>query len=94
MERRQAIFTLLGAGSLLTAGCDSEEKPDATATLLNNENVHKAMKAVVDAVETLESDVDEFSSTNWREVVPNVENATVDLRDAVDTLRKELGYTN
>ena len=94
MERRQAVLALLGAGTLFIAGCDSESKPDATATLLNNENVHQAMKGVVDALETLEGDVDEFSTTNWREVVPNVEGATTNLRDAVDALRKELGYTD
>jgi hypothetical protein len=65
MDRRQA-FSVIAAGAALLAlvGCDTEDKPSTPATVLNNENVHEAMKSVVDALDGLESNVDDFSTTN------------------------------
>ena len=52
------------------------------------------MKIVMDALESLEGDVEEFGTTNWREVVPQVERVcdVQELRSASDKLREELGY--
>jgi len=93
MDRREAMLAIAGAGAMLMAACDTEQKPGATATLLNNKNVHEAMKELVEAVEALEGDVDEFSTTNWRQVVPEVQDSTAAVRDALDRLRRELGYS-
>jgi hypothetical protein len=92
MERR--TFAALAGASLLLgmAGCDEEPKPSPTATLLDNDKVHEAMKNLVDAVDARESDVGDFDSENWREVVPNVKTAASEVSDAVDELRKALGY--
>ena len=64
MERRKAFSVIAsGAALLALAGCDAEDKPSATATVLNNENVHEAMKSVEEALDSLESNVDDFSTT-------------------------------
>jgi hypothetical protein len=90
---RRAFGVLTAATLVLaTTGCEEEPKPSATATLFNKEKVHEAMKELVDALEALESSVDDFDTTNWREVVPNVKQDTEEIRGAVDTLRAELGY--
>ncbi len=93
MDRRHAVMAMTGAVAILSPGCESESKPDSTATLFNREGVHNAMQGLVTALETLESDVDGFQTTNWREVVPEVESAVIDLRSAVEELQKELGYS-
>ena len=77
---------------LASAGCNQEPKPSSTATLFNDQKVHDAMKALIDALEALESGVDDFDTTSWREVVPQVKADVGEVRSAVDTLRAELGY--
>ena len=67
-------------GAVLPSACSQESKPKATATILNNENVHRAMLALLGAVGNLEGAIDGFSNTNWREVVPEVESAASDVR--------------
>jgi hypothetical protein len=54
------------------AGCDSESKPAATATLLNNEDVHRAIQGLDSQIGSLEADVEEFDNGDWRDVVPRV----------------------
>lgn len=54
MNRRQ--FALLFPSAVLLVGCDTDQKPDHTATLLNNSGVQEAMKALDDAIGTLEGD--------------------------------------
>ena len=93
IQRREALG-ILCVGLTILAGCDSESEPDTTATVFNKEGVHQAMKAVIDAVEALEGDVEDFRTTSWKEVVPNVESGVGELRDAVDKLRQELGYSD
>jgi len=95
VERRKAFSVIAsGAALLALAGCDAEDKPSATATVLNNENVHEAMKSVEEALDSLESNVDDFSTTNWKEVVPEVEVSVADLRQSLNQLKKELGYSD
>ncbi|HEV2494514.1 MAG TPA: hypothetical protein VG204_15740 [Terriglobia bacterium] len=92
MNRR--IFGIATAATLVLAatGCEEEPKPNPTATLFNQEKVHEAMKQLGDSLEGLESSVEEFDTTNWREVVPKVREDAEELRDAFDSLRAELGY--
>jgi hypothetical protein len=92
MNRRAFSALIPGALLLVLSGCDEEPTPSSTATLTNNEEVHQAMKSVVTALESLESNVDDFDTTNWREVVPEVKNDAEELRAAVDSLRSALGY--
>jgi len=49
------------------------------------------MKSLDSAIGDLEGDVSNFDDENWREVVPDVETATTDVRDAFDSLRRALG---
>jgi len=44
-----------------------------------------------DAIDGLEGDVGRFEGENWREVVPDVDAAATDVRDAFNALRRELG---
>ena len=53
-----------------------------------------ALKALNDAIEGLESDTGRFEGENWRDVVPDVEAASTDVRDAFDKLRQELGVSD
>jgi hypothetical protein len=89
MNRRH--FALMLPAVSLLAGCDTDQKPDHAATLLNNSGVQDALKALSDAINGLESDVGRFEGENWKEVVPDVESASTEIRDAFDKLRQELG---
>lgn len=92
MNRRQFAVSVATAGLLI--GCDTEQKPAATATLLNNSEVQDAMKAVDSAIDDLESNVGSFEDENWREVVPEVQSAASNVRDAFDNLRRALQVPN
>lgn len=93
-ERRTALFAALGAATLVLTGCENERKPSSTATLLNNQEVHEAVKAIIGAVDELESNVDNFDAENWRDVVPEVKAAASNVAGAVGTLRQALGYSD
>jgi hypothetical protein len=58
MDRRGCLIGL-GAAILLT-GCDAEQKPSGTATLLNNSGVQEAMKRLADAIDGLGSQIGQF----------------------------------
>jgi outer membrane murein-binding lipoprotein Lpp len=90
--RRVILLGAAGAAMAALAGCDSEPKPAATATLLNNDAVHQAVKSLVSAVDALNGDVSRFESENWRDVVPDVRTAAVNVSDAATALKKALGY--
>ena len=90
MNRRE--FSLAALSSVaLVAGCDTDQKPSHTATLLNNSRVQEALKALESAIGGLEGEVDNFGTTNWREVVPEVEGSTSNIRSAFEDLRRALG---
>jgi mannose/fructose/N-acetylgalactosamine-specific phosphotransferase system component IIB len=92
MNRRAFALVAVSSSVAAVIGCDTDQKPSHTATLLNNSGVQDALKAVEDAIGTLEADVGEFEDgDNWREVVPNVQAAANDVRDAFERLRTELG---
>jgi len=92
MNRRKFAASL--ALSIPLIGCDTEQKPSHTATLLNNSDVQEAIKSLAAAIDSLEGDTGRFDSENWREVVPDVETAATDVRDAFDRLRQALQVPN
>jgi hypothetical protein len=93
MNRRQ--FALAAAScSVLLTGCDTEQKPAATATLLNNSEIQSALKNLADAIDTLVGDVGEFDSNNWREVVPQVTSSSEEVSSAFEALRHALSVPN
>lgn len=93
MKRRDAFRSLFGLGAAgVLIGCDSEPKPDTTATVFNREKVHQAVLQLDSEVASLESHAEDFGTTNWKEVVPKVENDAANLRGALDDLMHELGY--
>jgi hypothetical protein len=91
MNRRDFALAALTSSAMMVAGCDTDQKPSATATLLNNSGAQEALKAVEDAISGLEGNVDDFDDENWREVVASVKTSTDDVRDAFERLRQELG---
>lgn len=88
------MFALAVASSVacLTA-CDNDQKPSTTATLLNSGDVQDALKGLSSAIDSLESEVGNFETEDWKEVVPEVNNAATEVRDAFDRLRRALGVT-
>ncbi len=92
--KRRELLAALGTAMLVaSAGCDKEAKPAPTATLTNNEGVHTAMKTLIGAVGSLQSNVGQFAVENWREVVPNVRTSASDVELALSSLRTALGYS-
>jgi hypothetical protein len=92
---RRVFFSVGGLAAVAVAvGCDSEPKPSHTATLLNNEEVHRAFSELDDAVSSLESNASDFDDENWRDVVPEVKTDADNIRDAIDSLRQTLGYSS
>jgi hypothetical protein len=78
----------------LVFGCDSESKPATTATLLNNEDVHRAIQGLDSQIGNLEADVEEFDNGDWRDIVPRVKEGAESIRGALDDLKKALGYSS
>jgi hypothetical protein len=92
MNRRVFSVALLTASAASLTGC--EDQPSATATLTNNPAVHEAMKALEDAVSSLENYVGDFhGGNNWRDVVPEVEADSTNVADALTKLKQALGYS-
>ncbi len=94
MNRR--LFPIALAASCVTVaiGCESEPKPSTTATLLNNDDVQSAMRSLDYSIGGLESAVGGFDDDNWREVVPDVQTDTANVRDSYRRLRQALGYSD
>jgi hypothetical protein len=93
MNRRK-FSTAAFASAVFLAGCDTEQKPAPTATLLNNSGIQEAMKAVADAIDTLVGDVGEFDTENWRDVVPKVTSSAEDVSSSFEALRSALSVPN
>jgi hypothetical protein len=91
MNRRD--FALLLPAAALLAGCDSDQKSAAAATLLNSSGVQDALKAMDNAIVVLDSQVVRFDDGNWRSVVPAVESASASVRSAFEDLQRTLGVT-
>ena len=93
MNRRQFVLSAVLCSALL-AGCDTEQKPAATATLLNNSEIQSALKNLADAIDTLVGDVGEFDSNSWREVVPQVTSSSEEVSSSFEALRRALSVPN
>lgn len=90
MNRRK--FSIAAISSLaLIAGCDSEQKPSPTATLINNSEVQEAMKRLSSAIQELQAQVGDFETQDWKTVVPEVDNAAQEVDSAFFSLKKSLG---
>jgi GAF domain-containing protein len=89
MNRRQFARVTLSATALL-AGCNTDQKPSHTATLLNNSGVQDALKSLADAIDNLVGDVGEFDTKDWKEVVPEVSNGTEEVSATFERLRNAL----
>lgn len=94
MTRRQFALTSLGCSVAVVLGCDTEPKPDPLATLLNNPAVREAFKSLEDAASSLESNVADFDTENWRDVVENIKKDSADVSDGIETLKRALGYSD
>lgn len=92
MNRRQFAILLPAACALVS--CDTDQKPSSTATLLNNSEVQNALKELDSTIDDLQSNVGRLDDENWRDVVPDIESATTDIRDAFDSLRQALGVSD
>jgi outer membrane murein-binding lipoprotein Lpp len=90
MNRREFAIAAISSAGLL-AGCDTDQKPASTATLLNNSEVQQALQSLSAAIDGLETEVGNFQSEDWRDVVPEVDSASANVRDAFNGLRKALG---
>ena len=93
MNRRQFALAAVSFSALL-AGCDTEQKLAATATLLNNSEIQSALKNLADAIDTMVGDVGEFDSNSWREVVPQVTNSSEEVSSGFEALRRALSVPN
>jgi CMP-N-acetylneuraminic acid synthetase len=91
MDRR---YFALAISAGLVAGCDTNQKPAATATLLNNGEIQEAMKRLSDSIDNMVGDVGEFDDENWREVVPKVVDSAQEVSSAFELLRRALSVSN
>jgi hypothetical protein len=89
MNRRQFSFSFLSSSAILL-GCDTDQKPSHTATLLNNNGVQEALKSLADAIDNLSGDVSSFDTASWKEVVPEVVSGTEEVSASFEQLRRAL----
>lgn len=81
--RRRFLLLLPACGML--AGCDSGNPP------VDNQKLKDALSSLDSAIGGLESNVEDFNTDNWREVVPEVETAATGVRGAFDNLKQAFG---
>jgi hypothetical protein len=60
--------------------------------LLKKEEVHNAVQELDSQIGGLESDVEDFDSQKWRDVVPRIKESAESVRGTLDELKKALGY--
>jgi len=89
MDRRAFSIAAISSVALMV-GCDTEQKPSATATLLNNSEVQTAMQRLASAISGLQGAVSGFDDEDWKEVVPEVQSASEDVGSAFQGLRSAL----
>jgi hypothetical protein len=89
MNRRQFARVTLSASALLI-GCDTQQKPAHTATLLNNSEVQEALKSLAGVIDNLVGDVGDFDTKPWTEVVPEITSGTEEVSGAFERLRRAL----
>lgn len=94
MNRRTFAVSALASVALLTA-CDTDQKPSATATLLNSGDVQDALKSLRAAIGELQSAVGGFDSgDDWKEVVPQVKGAADDVESSFSKIQEALGASS
>jgi hypothetical protein len=89
MNRRQFALVTLSVSALII-GCDTDQKPSHTATLLNNSEVQESLKSLASAIDGLVADVGNFDTQNWKEVVPEVTSSAEEVSGAFERLRRAL----
>ncbi len=94
MNRRQFALASLVSSVSAVSGCNSDPKPDALATLLNNPAVHKAFKDLEDSVNNLEAHAGDFDTNNWRDVLDDIKTDSANLSDGIEALKSALGYSD
>jgi hypothetical protein len=93
MNRRTFAVSALASVALLT-GCDNDQKPSATATLLSSGEVQDALKMLRSAISGLDSAVGGFDNgEDWKEVVPQVVSAADDVQSAFGKVQTALGVS-
>lgn len=83
----------------LLCGCADTESQERIAELESQlesaqtafDDVQSAFNEVQSAMESLKNEVDGFNYLNWRDVVPGVEDATINLDSAIDGLEGAIG---
>lgn len=94
LNRRAFTLAALSSLALLTA-CDTDQKPSATATLLNTSNVQESLKQLRSAISSLDSAVSGFDNgEDWKEVVPQVVSAADDVQSAFGKVQAALGVSS
>lgn len=93
MNRRRFAVAALASVACLT-GCDTDQKPSATATLLSNGEVQDALKSLNSAIGSLDSAVGGFDNgDDWKEVVPQVRSAADNVQSAFGKVQEALGVS-
>jgi hypothetical protein len=86
MKRRTALAMVASGGLFVVGGCDDSAIREQRFL----ETVKDEAKGIRDAYDTLESQVGEFRTRDWREVVPDVESAMSELQKAIRSLEASL----
>jgi hypothetical protein len=86
MDRRRAVLIMTGAAGILATGCEPTpyETPEHTQAV--KDRCYRMSKTL----EGLESEVGEFQTKDWQEVVPKVSDSVAELRTALDELKTTL----
>jgi outer membrane murein-binding lipoprotein Lpp len=90
MNRRNFTLAALSSAVVL-AGCDTDQKPSRTATVLNNGEVQRALQNLSSAIASLQGETERFESEDWKDVVPEVQGAAENVQSAFLALRQSLG---
>lgn len=91
MNRRSFALSALSSATLL-AGCRSESKPALDATFVHNREVREAMLELEQTANSLEMHMGQFNAENWQDALAEMQTSATRLRNAVDELRRALGY--
>lgn len=94
MNRRRFSILALFTPVIVITGCDSEPTPSPTACFFNNDDIAKAMKRLENGINELQSQVGSFSDDDWKDVVPEVQNASSSVWELFEEVKKSLGYEN
>ena len=94
MDRRTFAVSALSAASLLLGCQEEQQQPAFTATLLNNGKIQQAMKDLNSSIGVLQAKMLELDFRDWRELMPEIHAASVDISDGFQKLRRALEVPN